>query len=101
MPRLAPLCLAAALLAALPAAADDAARDRPRPVALKVKESIEVCKTGAVICPAVAPICDDNSVATIRDEGKGLEIVGLKAGQTLCSVMSANQARQVFAVTVR
>lgn len=106
MPTLARLALAAALASGLPAAADEP-RPREQPaavapaaVALKVGESLRVCETRAVICPASAPICDDTSLVAIRDQGKGLEIVGLKPGRTLCSVMSANQARQVFAVTV-
>lgn len=104
MPTLARLALAAALASALPAAADEP-RPREQPVApaavsLKVGESLRVCETRTVICPASAPICDDTSLVAIRDQGKGLEIVGLKPGRTLCSVMSANQARQVFAVTV-
>ncbi len=101
MPTLARLALAAALASALPAAADEPRpREQPAAVALKVGESLRVCDTRTVICPASAPICDDTSLVAIRDQGKGLEIVGLKPGRTLCSVMSANQARQVFAVTV-
>lgn len=100
MPRAALLSLAA-LLAAPPALAEDSRpADRAATVSLKVGEFVRICETGKVICPASAPICDDPSLVSIRDQGKGLELVGLKPGKTLCSVMSANQARQVFAVTV-
>jgi hypothetical protein len=101
MPIRARLALVAALLAASPALADEPRpSDKAPAVVLKVGDSIRVCETRTVICPASAPICDDTSIVAIRDQGKGLEIVGLKPGRTLCSVMSANQARQVFAVTV-
>ena len=100
MPIPARLALAAALLAS-PALADEPRpSDKAPAVVLKVGESVRICETRTVICPASAPICDDTSLVAIRDQGKGLEIVGLKPGRTLCSVMSANQARQVFAVTV-
>jgi hypothetical protein len=99
MPSAARLALAAALLAASPALAEEPPAKAPA-VTLKVGESLRICETRTVICPALAPICDDGSLVAIRDQGKGLELVGLKPGKTLCSVMSANQARQVFAVTV-
>jgi hypothetical protein len=102
MPALARLALAAALLAALPAAAQRPPDpDKPREISLAVNQSVSVCQTGTVMCPATAPICDDPSVASMRDRGQGLEIVGHKKGKTLCSVMSTNQLRQVFSVTVR
>lgn len=99
MPVLARLALAAALASA-PPADEPRSREQPVAVALKVGESLRLCETRTIICPASAPICDDTSLVAIRDQGKGLEIVGLKPGRTLCSVMSANQARQVFAVAV-
>jgi hypothetical protein len=101
MPIRARLALAAALLGASPALGDEARpADKAPVIALRVGEFVRVCETKKVICPAIAPICDDSSIVAVRDQGKGLEIVGLKPGRTLCSVMSANQARQVFAVAV-
>lgn len=97
-PHLAALLAASALLAAPPPAA--AAEDRPFPVLLKVGETRAICKTGAVLCPAVGPICDDVTVATMRDGKDGLEIVALKPGRTLCSAGPVGGMRQVFGVTV-
>jgi len=37
----------------------------------------------------------------VRDGKDGLEIVGVKPGTTLCSVMSAVGVRFLYAVTVR
>jgi hypothetical protein len=89
------LSLLALSLVAAPAVADE-----PYPVTLVVGDSIRVCDTKTVICPATVPICDDVKIATMRDQGQGLEIVGVKPGTTLCSAQSANKLRQVFRVTV-
>ena len=94
-------CAASLIAAATRSSAEDSRpADRAATVSLKVGEFVRICETGKVICPASASICVDPSLVSIRDQGKGLELVGLKPGKTLCSVMSANQARQVFAVTV-
>jgi hypothetical protein len=66
-----------------------------------VGQAVSVCKTGTVICPVRSPICDDISVATVREGKDGLEIVGLKPGKTLCSVVSMTGLRTLYTVTVR
>ena len=88
----------------LPAAAQDRlARNDAYPISLGVNETFNICETEKILCPARFPICDDTSIATIRDEGRGrgLEIVGVSPGTTKCSVMSANAVRFVYSVTVR
>jgi hypothetical protein len=94
--------LAAALLCAciLSPTAARAGDDAPYPIELKVGETKAICKTGAVLCPAVGPICDDVSVATMVDGKDGLEIVALKPGRTLCSAGPPGGLRRVFGVTV-
>ena len=83
------------------AAQDPPAVDKPYPITVGVGEGVAICKTGTIVCPARFPICDDISIATVRDGKDGLEIVGVKPGTTLCSVMSAVGVRFLYAVTVR
>ena len=71
------------------------------PITVGVGQGVSVCKTGTVICPVRSPICDDISVASVRDGKDGLEIVGVKPGKTLCSVVSLTGLRTLFSVTVR
>jgi hypothetical protein len=97
-PLLATIVLAAVVLAALPARAEE---DRPHPVEVGVGKAVPICETGTILCPALSPICDDTAVATMRVGDKGMEIVGVKAGKTLCSALAANQMRRVYEVTVR
>ena len=59
-----------------------------------------ICETGAVICPARAPICDDPAVARIEGSSAGLVLVGVSAGATTCSVQSGTGQRRVFSVRV-
>ena len=75
--------------------------DRPYPITLGVGQAVSVCLTGTISCPARSPICDDISVATVRDGKDGLEIVGVKPGKTLFSVVSAAAVRFLYSVTVR
>ena len=75
--------------------------DMGHPINLGVGQAVSVCKTGTVICPVRSPICDDISVATVRSGRDGLEIVGVKPGATLCSVVSLTGLRTLYAVTVR
>ena len=73
----------------------------PYPIIVGVGEAVDICATGTMMCPAYDPICDNISVATMRRGPKGLEIVGVQPGKTLCSASSANFVRVLFAVTVR
>jgi len=70
-------------------------------VSLKVGATYDLCASGTVVCPADSAICDDPEVAIQREGQKGLQIVGLKAGTTMCSARSINGLRQVFRVTVK
>jgi len=95
------------LLASLvPLAASGAAEaplpEGPTPLRLRVGEAVELCRTGTVICPAVAPICDDPSLVLFELTGAGLRFRGAKPGQTLCSVRSSGGqgTRWVYRVTV-
>jgi hypothetical protein len=73
----------------------------PYPVKLQVGEIFQVCKSGEVICPVGAPICDDLKVVDVVDTPDGLGFKGISPGATLCSVMSGNGARRVFRITVQ
>ena len=75
--------------------------DMGYPITLGVGQSVSICKTGTVVCPVRSPICDDTSVATVRSGKDGLEIVGVKPGKTLCSVVSATALRTIYTITVR
>ena len=80
-----------------------AAADAPAPLALKVGETLAICKTGTIECPAVAPICDDTSLVAAEQSEQGLVFRGLKPGTTLCSAASSAGAgfRRVYRVTVK
>lgn len=70
------------------------------PVSLAVEEVFDVCRSGAVVCPARSPICDDPKVATPVDLPDGLGFKGVSPGTTLCSVGSAVGPRRIFRITV-
>ncbi len=89
------------LVAAHSVAQGQPAGDTGYPINIGVGESVSICKTGTVICPVRSPICDDLSVATVRGGKDGLEIVGVKPGKTLCSVVSLTGLRTLYSVTVR
>jgi hypothetical protein len=96
------VALAAATLAC-GAAAQSSAADQPHPLKLKVGESLAICKTGTIQCPASSPICDDTTVVTAELSGnEGLVFKGLKPGTTLCSAGASSGfgARRVYRVTV-
>jgi hypothetical protein len=98
------LALAAPILAktATPVAAQNPPPpSKSYPINVDVGQAVAICTTGTIICPARSPICDDTSVVTVRDGKNGLEIVGVKRGKTLCSVVSATAFRTIYAVTVR
>ncbi len=82
-------------------AQDTPAVDKPYLITVGVGQAVSICNTGTIVCPARSPICDDTSVATVREGDNGLEIVGVKPGTTLCSVTSATAFRTIYAVTVR
>jgi hypothetical protein len=94
---------AALAAVALAVHASGASGDEPYPLQMKVGGSVAVCKTGAMICPANNPTCDDTSVVTASiDESQGLVFKGLKPGTTLCSAATGSGLglRRVFRVTV-
>jgi hypothetical protein len=82
-------------------AQDPPAVDKPYPITVGVGQAVSICTTGTIVCPARSPICDDTSVATVRDGENGLEIVGVKPGTTLCAMTSATAFRTIYSVTVR
>ncbi len=79
-----------------------AAADAPFPLSVRVGESVDICTTGTIQCPAVAPICDDLSVATAEATDAGLVFKGVKPGTTLCSAASGagSGQRRVYKITV-
>lgn len=89
------------VVAAHSVAQDPSTADTGYPITLGVGQAVSICKTGTIICPARSPICDDLSVATVRGGKDGLEIVGVKPGATLCSVVGVTGLRTLYSVTVR
>jgi len=77
------------------------AQDEPFQVDLLVGETIEICATGEIACPARTPICDNPKVAVPADAPGGLGFRGVGPGSTLCSAASATGLRRVFRITVR
>jgi hypothetical protein len=77
-------------------------RDEPYPVDLRVGETFRVCDTGLILCPAIAPLCDDPKVAVPVDTPEGLGFRGVGPGTTLCSALPAGgiAGRPVFRITV-
>ena len=96
------LALLIALLSPLAAVGEERAPDGATPLRLRVGEAVELCRTGTVTCPAVAPVCDDPSLLEFELTGAGLRFRGAKVGETLCSVRSSGGAgiRWVYRVTV-
>lgn len=82
-------------------AGTDSSRDAPYPVEMSVGDTFEVCGTGEITCPAIAPICDDAKVSVPVDTPNGLGYRGTGPGTTLCSAASATGQRRVFRITVR
>ena len=70
-------------------------------VDLLVGEDFDLCKSGAIVCPAKRPICDDLRVVMPVDLPAGLGFRGVAPGSTLCSAASHIGLRLVFRVTVR
>ena len=77
------------------------AQDEPFPVELRVGETVEICATGEIVCPARTPICDNPKVAVPVDAPGGLGFQGVGPGTTLCSAASSAGPRRVFRITVR
>ena len=77
--------------------------DKPYAIQLLVGESVDICETGTIACPANNPICDDTSIvgAEIKSP-QGLVFKGLKPGTTLCSAAGGSGfgLRRVYRVTV-
>ena len=90
--------LLGALLVTVPPARS---QDEPFPVELRVGETVEICATGEIVCPARTPICDNPKVAVPVDAPGGLGFQGVGPGTTLCSAASAAGPRRVFRITVR
>jgi len=92
-------------LTALAAPAQQQAQpaDKPYAIQLRVGESVDICKTGTIACPANNPICDDTSIVGAEIKGaQGLVFKGLKPGTTLCSAAAGSGLglRRVYRVTV-
>ena len=78
------------------------ASDEAFPVRLELGESIALCSTGAILCPAGAVRCDDLAIVSIGGDQRGPILTGARVGTTLCSAGTGSGAgmRRVFRVTV-
>ena len=96
------LALLLASLSPLAAAGQDRVPDGATPLRLRVGEAVDLCRTGTVTCPAVAPICDDPSLLEFELTSAGLRFRAAKVGETLCSVRSSGGqgTRWVYRVVV-
>jgi hypothetical protein len=68
---------------------------------LQVGGVFQICKSGELICPPKATMCDDIKVVDVVDTPDGLAFKGISPGGTLCSAGSVNGLRRVFRITVR
>jgi len=75
--------------------------DGAYPVELQTGEIFRVCKSGNVVCPVIAPICDDTKIIMVVDTPDGLGFKGIAPGTTLCSVRPLAGPRRLFRITVR
>ena len=103
MARWRALTVAAALAGGAAAAQDGgAAADEPVPLRIRVGETVAICATGTIICPAGAALCDDPAVAVPDASGDGLSFRGVGEGTTLCSAQAAQGRgmRRVYRVIV-
>ena len=82
-------------------AADAPVPEGPYRVMLQPGEIFKVCLSNEILCPAVAPVCDDLSVAIPVDTPDGLGFKGVGPGETLCSAANPSGARRVFRIEVR
>ncbi len=75
----------------------------PYEVELRVGDVLKICLTGKILCPALAPICDDPRVATPVDTPDGVGFRAVGPGTTLCGAQGAKgtTGRPVWRVTVR
>ena len=96
------LSAAAPLAAAAADQYDHTVVDEPYPLRIKVGESLALCKTGTIVCPAAAALCDDGTLVEFELTADGLAFRGVKPGETLCSAssMSGQGLRRVYRVTV-
>lgn len=84
------------------AQAEDPLKMESYPVELRVGEVFQVCKSGKVICPVKATVCDDSTIVELVDTPDGLGIRGTSPGGTLCSTGSnITNHRPLFRITVR
>ncbi len=84
-------------------AVDLAPPQGPYEVELRVGDVLKICLTGKILCPALAPICDDPRVATPVDTPDGVGFRAVGPGTTLCGAQGAKgtTGRPVWRVTVR
>ncbi len=93
----------ALLVACIPLAGTAHAEDGDgHPLRLAVGESVALCGTGTLLCPAGDTRCDDGSVVAVGGDERGPVLTALKPGSTLCSAGSASGMgqRRVYRVTV-
>ncbi len=75
----------------------------PYPVELQVGEILKICLTGKILCPAIAPICDDPTVAMPVDTPDGIGFKGIGPGTTVCGAQGrlGSTGRPAWRITVR
>jgi len=65
-------------------------------------QDFDVCLSDKTVCPAMAPICDDQMVAVPVEMPSGLVFRGVASGTTHCSIASSFRAHRMFYyITVR
>ncbi len=96
------LSLALFASGATAARAEAAAPDGAHELKVSVGESIPICGTNTIICPASGSICDDPSIVAGEITDQGLVFRGKKPGTTLCSAQGSGGqgARSLYRITV-
>ncbi len=93
--------LALGVLAAATARAQGGG-DEAYPLTLAVGETVALCATGTLLCPAAGTRCDDTAVVEPGADERGPVLTGRRPGTTLCSAASGSGLgmRRVYRLTV-
>ena len=94
------MVLLVSLTARLVVAQASSAATDAYPLQLERGQTIALCETGTVICPASVK-CDDPSIVELGGDQRGALLRGATLGTTLCSAGSASGLgmRRIYRVT--
>lgn len=69
---------------------------------IRTGDSVAICKTGTIICPATLGTCDDPAVAAADSGDDGIVFRGISPGATVCSAVGTSGVgpRKLYRVKV-